>query len=472
MNLQRKTESNIADHFELVLRAMVIVACVLAVLAVWEQPKISDDWDLTWQIADAGSFFAFLHEIYMGWGGRLLSFSLIGLVFSSELATGLFKLLTVPCFIVLTGCVCYLADGKMPRFGAAYILPAVILWLGVPVASDTVVWLTGATVYLWPVTMGLLLLCGFRHLRDLALAGRREQDNLFADASWLLAGTVVGTSHEQLITAMFVVLAGWGWILWRSKSLSAVSRRVWFGVAGLIAGVIILFCAPGNFVRLGAQDEGGGLLSMLVRYGIYLGGAYFGLGVGDAGRTLWLGMAVIALSGSLTLAGTRGKDSALWLAASLATLAPMLPLVNFVSPRTTFMAVVFLLIALLTAFPRRSFVEAAEKATHGLILLALASVLIIDCFVGWTANRALGAEIAARLGRVEAAVTDRQNEVRLPYLATMPSRLTHMLSPGHDAVFLRKLAQHYGLKNAIHDESAGAPKPYSLNPLKALKNSF
>ena len=54
----------------------------------------------------------------------------------------------------------------------------------------------------------------------------------------------------------------------------------------------------------------------------------------------------------------------------------------------------------------------------------------------------------------------------------MPSRLTFILNPEHDAVFVSNLARHYGIEQAAHDESAGAPKPNSLNSLKALKNSF
>jgi len=462
-----------ADRLTLALRALVLIACVLAMMAVWAQPKLADDWYLTWRLIDSGTLTAYLREMYLGWGGRLLTFGLGGMALTSDAATAVFKLLTVPCFIVLCACVYYLATAERPRFNAAFVLPSIVLWLGVPVAGETVVQVTGAAAYLWPVTLGLVLLCLFRHARDAALADRAMPNNALADAGWLAAGVVAGNANEQLVPALAVVLAGWGWMLWRAGRLHRLSRRAWFGIAGLTAGVLILVFAPGNFARLGAQDGGGsGLVSMLSRYLLYLGGAYFGLGTGDAGRTLWFGIALIALSGSLTLRGVRGKDAALWLLASLATLAPMLPLVNFASPRTTFLAVVLLLIAALTAFPRRDPAAGTEKTTQGWLMLALAAVLVIDCFVGWTANRSLGVEMAARVQRTEAAAAAAQKEIRLPYLATMPSRLTFILNPEHDAVFVGNLARHYGMEQAAHDESAGAPKPNSLNSLKALKNSF
>jgi hypothetical protein len=47
-----------------------------------------------------------------------------------------------------------------------------------------------------------------------------------------------------------------------------------------------------------------------------------------------------------------------------------------------------------------------------------------------------------------------------------------MLNPYYDAIFLRKLAAHMGLKELRHDDSPQAPRPYTANPLKSLKNAF
>ena len=85
----------------LALRALVLVAFVLAMMAVWAQPKLADDWYLTWRLVESGTLTAYLSEMYLGWGGRLLTFGLGGLALTSDAATAVFKLLTVPCFMFM-----------------------------------------------------------------------------------------------------------------------------------------------------------------------------------------------------------------------------------------------------------------------------------------------------------------------------------------------------------------------------------
>lgn len=458
------------------LRALIVAGVVLASLAIWEQPRMADDWYVAWQLARSGSLWNFLTENYLGWSGRVLPFMLAGLALSSETARQVFQLLTVPCFLLFSAFAYYLATGTIPRLGRAegkhWLLMAAVLWLGAPVASETIVQASGSATYLWPAAAGLALLCLFRKARDRAHQGQVASGGWVLRAGLLLAGIVVGTGNEQLFVGMAVVLAGWGWILWRGGRLRYLPPESWFGLAGLILGAMIQVVAPGNYVRLDTpQNEGVAILSMLVRSGMYLGGAYFGLGTGDAGRALWLGIAVIALRGVFAVNGDRRKEAGIWVAGSLATLAPMLPLVNFASPRTTFLPVTFLVIAVLTAFPRKPDSDGPSAASW-LVAYSMAMLVAIDGLVGWAANRSLAVEMAARIKIVQAAAAEGRNEVVVPYLATVPSRLTAMLNPQHDAEFVTKLARRYGLVNGRHDDSATAPRPQTLNTLKALKNSF
>lgn len=436
---------------------------------------MADDWYFQWQIAQAGTFWEYFAQYYVGWSGRVVQTSLIWLAVSTEISRQIFQILTVVCFLLFSAAAYYLGTGQAPLWRRAewhpWLLTAALLWLGLPVVNETIVQTTGAATYLWPSAMGLGVLCLFRAARDRAEMGQVTSGGWGLRLGWFVAGAVVGACNEQLFAGMVTVLFGWGIALWRVGKLRSIPGEAWFGLAGLAIGALLLVAAPGNYARLlQPQNENVSLISMLIRFGLYVGGAYFSLGTGDAGRSLWLGIAVVALSGVFTPRGTRGRDAAIWCAASLATLGPMLPLVNFAAPRTTFLPVTFLFIAALTAFPRKA--DSERAAASWLVGFAIAMLLVIDGLVGWTANRSLKMEMASRIRIIESAAASGQKEVVVPYLATIPSRLTAMLNPEHDAEFVSKLARWYGLNDGRHDDSATAPRPQTLNTLKALKNSF
>lgn len=464
---------NISPWFKWLLRIFIVMGAGFAWLAIWTQPHAADDWYVSWLLTDAGSTHGFLKQMYLGWSGRMFTMALASLVLNNLIAISIFKLLILPGFVCLAACAHYLATGKPPRFDSpeerGFLLLTVVLWLGIPVASETVVQVTGACAYLFPAVASLGFLALFKHAHDAAQLGKVPSAGWLICIAWFLAGTIVGTSNEQLFAGMAVVLAGWGWLLWQDKQLKNLPREVWWGLAGLVIGMLVLVSAPGNYVRMGAQVEGTDrLMTVAARFAMYLGGAYFGLGTADTGRALWLGLAVIVLSGSFTLRGAYGKQALIYLAASLATLAPMILLVNFASPRTSFFAVIFLVMAVRAATLNKP--DATNPTAIRLVAVALALLVTIDGFVGWAANKSLQGEEAARLVIIQQAVTDGKKEAVVPYLATIPSRLTFMLNPEHDKLYVLNMSRRQGLASGRHDDSPGTPRPYTLNTLKKLKN--
>ena len=455
------------------LRALIVMGAGFVWLAIWVQPSAADDWYVGWQLADAGSAWAFVKQMYLGWSGRMFTMALASAVLDNPTATAVFKLAILPCFVFLGACVHYLATGKPPRLerpeARGFLLTTAVLWLGIPVASETVVQVTGACAYLFPAAAGLGFLSLVRQARDQAQQGKAASAGWLAYTGWLLAGVIVGTANEQLFAGILVLLGGWGLLLWRDKKLSNLPPEVWWGLAGLIIGALILISAPGNYVRMGVQTEGTDrLLTVVSRFVMYLSGAYFGLGTGDTGRSLWLGLAVIILSGSFTLVGKRGEEALVAVAASLATLAPMILLVNFASPRTSFFSVIFLVVAARAAAPEKR--EPSSVNSIRLVAFAIALLVAIDGFVGWAANRSLQIEETARLMVIRQSVVEGKEEAIVPYLATMPSRLTFMLNPEHDKIFVLTMSKRQGLSGGRHDDSPGAPRPHTVNALKKLKN--
>jgi len=79
-------------------------------------------------------------------------------------------------------------------------------------------------------------------------------------------------------------------------------------------------------------------------------------------------------------------------------------------------------------------------------------------------------EESSRLAVMKEAAINKKNVVIVPYLATIPSRLTFMLNPEHDKHFITTMAARQGIPEATHDSSQNATKPYTLNTLKKIKN--
>lgn len=457
----------------LLLFCLAVVAVAVAGAAVWQQPRMGDDWDLAWRADAAGSAVAFAREMYLEWTGRLLPSALAGIFLSSEAASAAWRLLTVPVFLALCAGSYYLATGLVPvrRHAAAdFAAFSAILWLGLPVVAETVVWQTGATYYLWPATAGVALLCALR-VAERAERRAAKPGALIVGLPWLVTAAAVATGNEQMTAAMLVLVAGWAWQARRGHR--ALPAQFWWAAAGLLVGALILVAAPGNYARLAVLPQvDGGPVAAVQRAVMYLAGAYFALGAGDYGRTLWLGIALLlfcAPPGARRL----GRDTATWLAASMATLLPIVPIAHAAAPRTTFLATLFLVVAVRSALPPPTAAGDAEAERGGYRLplsLLLSVLVIVDGFVGWAANRQLAYEMRHRVALVQQAAADGRRAATVPYLATVPSRLTHVLHADHDAEFLAKLAARHGLEQLRHDDSPLAPRPYTRIPLKELRN--
>ena len=457
------------------LRLIVLVGLVFVSMAIWAHPNVADDWYVLWTLEDSGTSLGFIQHMYQSWTGRVLSLSLASLVLENTITTNIFRLTILPCFLILGACLHYLATGEDPRAGKSesrgYLLTTGLLWLAIPVPSETVVQVTGAIAYLFPVTFGFLFLTFFRRMGDRLQLGNVASAGWLTCILWIFAGIVAGTTNEQLVAGMFVLLTGWGFILKRDNKLIKLPFEAWCGFLGLILGALILIFAPGNFVRMGQLTEGSDrLLTILARFGMYLGGAYFGLGSGDAGKGLWLGLSILLLSGVPTINGKRGKDALLFLTTSFATLVPMIFLVNFTSPRTTFVAVIFLFMATLAFTHGNS--EPRNKKSIRFVSLVIAFLVAIDGFVGWATNRNFSSEAEERLTLIRKFAQEGRKYVEVPYFTTIPSRLTLMPNPEHDKALIDQMSRRQGFTGGHHDDSTQSPKPLTVNPLKKLKNSL
>ena len=256
----------------------------------------------------------------------------------------------------------------------------------------------------------------------------------------------------------------------------------------------VLVCAPGNYARM-AKIASPSVFEVIERMVLYVPGAFFELGTGTTGKNIWL----VGLVFILLHLGVRGvpdemperlKRGGFWWIISLCSLLVMAPATNFISPRTSFFAIIFLFIGF-AAMTRRAPSMAADPrgapngatdltqmerewhfALSTAVLLILACLVLVEAVAGLISNAAVASEFERRIEIVERAKRSTANAdsspIRVPFIATQPAALTYIQSPGHDREFLANWGRRIG-RPIVHDVSEGAPLPNSFKPLKAIK---
>lgn len=449
---------------------ILALSIVLVFLAIWHHPFIGDDWFFLWELEKSNNYFTSISSHYMNWSGRVFQSILPGMFFINESMLLVSKVLTIPCFIVMTGCSYYLATGSMPLKNEwiDYLLFASIIWLGLPVVGTTIIWLTGS-VYLWTSTAALVFLCLLFSIKVRILNDEEFALGSLGTIVLIFFAMLVGTLGLQFIFTIIVILLLWLLELIHSNKFHRIHFKVWLILISFFIGVIIFFLSPGNFVRMEYSTEFS-FFSNLSRFIMFMFGAYFSAGVGSLGSTLWLGLLVILLINPFKDNLMKNKDPFIWILASLLSLIPFLPLIYFASPRVTFFPIILLAIGIrsLTIFKA----ESGNKNFTKVIMIIVLSLVGVDGFVGWTANKSLSIENINRMQIINKAISNGEKEIVVPYFETIPSRLTFLLTPKQDQEYLNTMAKHYKVISIIQDGTIDAPKPNSKQSLKHLKKSL
>lgn len=191
---------------------------------------------------------------YFTWGGRVPA--LFAVQFFAWQGNGpglLFDVANTAFFVLLVLVLFWLAAGRIEhvrssRAGLLWLLLG--LFFAVPSYIYTMVWLTGACVYLWTAAAE----CAF--LLPYALAYWQPDLPLnravLAGPLMLLLGFLAGWSVEPgaivtlLLTLAFMVI---------SHRQGKLPSWQWAGLAGLVAGLLLLMLAPGSMERLRLMQE-------------------------------------------------------------------------------------------------------------------------------------------------------------------------------------------------------------------------
>ena len=447
-----------------------LIGVFFCFLAILYHPFMGDDF-LNQHSILQGTFLEYIIHSYTSWSGRLFSFIVPGLFFLNSYLLILSKILVIPCFLIMSSSAFYLASAKLPWRSSEALLDFIIftsiLWLGLPVVGITIVWLSGS-VYLWMSTITLLFLSFIYRFKLDATTGHYKPPSLFWTIFLSILAFFVGVTGLQFFLATLLILTYWSFQLFREHGSVSLNPKICIILLSFLIGIFVFFFAPGNYVRLEHSDSLT-LLSNLRAFVLFVSGAYFGVGVGDLGRALWIGVLLILALNALTSCKNKIMESFFWFVVSLATLLPFLPLIHFAAPRITFITVIFFLIGIQSLCS-----EDIGNRSNNFKKQFAASILLLlvafDGFVGFAANRSLNTEVDNRMNIIQQQIALGSRDIVVPNYATIPSRLTYMQTPQHDQKYLKFMAQNLGIDSITLNDEPDSPKPYSLQPLKALKN--
>ena len=451
--------------------ALIVSSCILLATLFYFQPKISDDWYALWNYQNSNGIVNYWVDFYCGWTGRIPLILLTSLVIPHPVFESIYRIFIVVEVLMLIGLAWYCALGRKGfNFTGgvlqAFILFGMLLWLSLPARAETISWFGDNFVFLVPGILGLIFMAWSKYfLTD----GRTQSDAsltaaILKSSFYFLIGFLAGSSQEQIISACVVFTVANIYREFGSKSLNSIPIKYWILLMGFFFGALVLVAAPGNYVRM-QVIEAPGFLEDVKRMFLYVPSAFFEIGTGDMGKSTWFGIIIlIALfydKKSLTSDNMHAVRT--WIYVCLATLLTLIPATNQISPRTTFFAIIFLYIAVASFLFQSN--PLSRRPLVSVILLIISFLVLVEAAVGLISNISVASEFNKRWALVNANHSD---ELKVPFIATVPANLTYIQTPEHDREFLRALSAHVGFR-VRHDVSEEAPLPVSIKPLKTIK---
>ena len=241
---------------------MAVAGCVI-LLFDFLTPLLADDYIYTFsritgeRMEDGKDMVLSMYDHYMVWGGRVIT-HMIASVFLF-LPKIIFNVCNTAVYLAFTWLVYRFATIHCEEDSPLiYGLVHLGLWFFLPNYGQDILWLIGACNYLWP---GLFILAFVWPYYKYALTDREVPARMKA-VLWPLLGLLAGWGNENT--------SGAGILLVLCMLLVCRMRRkawkIWHftGLAGQVAGFVLLIAAPGNFSRL-EWSMGGAEISFLMK---------------------------------------------------------------------------------------------------------------------------------------------------------------------------------------------------------------
>ena len=228
-----------------------VTVCVGMFILNCLTPLIADDfthahiWGTNEKITNFAELFSSTKAYYTDWGGRF-NFTFLAQMFSSDDKI-IFNVFNSFIYLVFVLAVYYHINGRAKTNAPLFINVNAAVWLLAPVFGQTVLWLTGACMYMWVVTFALVFLLPYRFFIE-----KPFKSGFYLKYVMFILGLICGCGFENTSAAMLAMCVSFIWLFHIKHKIAYGNIPVWCysGLSGGIIGFLIMILSPGTQKRL------------------------------------------------------------------------------------------------------------------------------------------------------------------------------------------------------------------------------
>lgn len=252
-NMIRKIEEFIQNNKTqtwLIAGLLLLVTAAIFSLNLY-YPTFCDDWVYSYvfgqdeirRIENIGDLITSQYTHYMAWGGRIVAHTIAQLLLS--LPTIYQDILNTIIFVLFIYLMYSISNQRKEKSFILLLTTIGLFWIYTDqMLFESAIWITGSANYLW--TSFIILLFLYFYI-DLYLFDNKNR-NKVQNGSIIFLGLLAGWCNENSsLAAIFAVTAILILLKIEKREMPAWSI---YGLILCISGYILLFAAPGNFIRL------------------------------------------------------------------------------------------------------------------------------------------------------------------------------------------------------------------------------
>ena len=250
-------QSSISKPIILLLFTITMIALMLHLNHL--TPWVADDI-LKIEIVKQFTFkqhLSHLWDFYFSWGGRIWG-EFFACLFLS-VPKRLFDVINTLGYFLLVGLLYFNIVGKIKFSPSLFVVINFLLAACLPAFGQDILWVSGAANYMWLSLIPLLYMLFWR----IDLHKEKKWMNSVPALILLMGiGVLAGWSNENVSVSLILLAAGYIW-LYREK-YSVIPLFAKTGIGALIIGSLLLWLAPGNFVRFATEKHSKSIFQMLI----------------------------------------------------------------------------------------------------------------------------------------------------------------------------------------------------------------